>query len=98
MSANKPVYNPRPKARFAESDQSVTKHRDMVTDRTFERAADFALLEYLEELCTKEQNPAFIGLRMMGAREFLKTMKLLAEKEELRPIAKIQDNLEVPQV
>lgn len=98
MSANKPVYNPSPKARFAESDQSVTKHRDMVTDRTFERAADFALLEYHALLCRKEQNPAFIGLKLMGAQEFLQTMRLLAEKEELRPIAKIQDNLEVPQV
>lgn len=90
-----PVTNPTPKARFMESNDSCSKHRTMIDSNEFQRAADFAMLEYQARIATQTepQAAAVMGLKVMGALEFLQTLRNLAEPAQrvipLRP----QDNL-----
>lgn len=93
-TATNPVLNPSPKTRFLSSDQNVGKHRDMVDSNEFQRAADFALMEYQAILCQRESNPAVLGMKIMGAQEFLQTLRLLSEKVQVKPAVKIMDNLQ----
>lgn len=86
--------NPTPKARFQLSNDNISKHRDMVDKREFERGADFALLQYSAELCDKENNPTVVGLKIAGAHEFLKIFRLLSERAELKPLPRPNDNLQ----
>jgi len=69
--------------RFRESGQNISDHRAMVATRAFQRACDFAQLEYQAQLATRlMENPgeaAFAGLKMTGAVEFLLTMRALSE-------------------
>lgn len=88
------IDNPRPKARFQLSNENVAKHRDMVDNRAFERGADFAMLEYQAELAQKENNPTVLGLKLVGAQEFLQTFRLLSETAKLTPPIRANDNLQ----
>lgn len=95
MPADIPRFvNPYPKARFLASNDNVNKHRDMVDSRTFERACDFALLQYQAELCERESNPTVIGLKIAGAQEFVKLFRLLSEDVKVKPTPRPNDNLE----
>lgn len=82
-----------PKARFQLSRDNVTKHRDMVDTREFERGADFAMAEYVAEASVRETNPAVLGMKIVGAQEFLKCFKMLGEQIEIKPLPKVSDNL-----
>lgn len=90
------VTTPLPKVRFQESKDNVTKHRDLVASREFERAIDYALLQYQASLAatvTQDFNGmASMGLRLMGAQEFVRTLRMLAESASL-PDTKVTDNL-----
>lgn len=91
------VKNPTPKARFQESDQSVSKHRDMVASATFERAVDYALLQYTSKLAM-QSNPTFndyatMGVKITGAKEFLQELRMLAETPSVHAPT-IVDNLD----
>lgn len=88
------IINPSPKTRFQQSTDSISKHRAMVDTREFSRAADFAMLQYQRELSIKESNPAVLGMKLVGAQEFLNTMTMLAETIELKPLPKTSDNLQ----
>lgn len=87
------VLNPSPKTRFLASGNNIATHREMVDNAAFQRAADFALMEYQAILCQRESNPAVLGMKIMGAQEFLQTFRLLSEKVQLKPPVKINDNL-----
>lgn len=87
------LVNPSPKARFQQSPESISKHRDLVDKREFERGADFTMLQYIGELCDKENNPTVLGLKIAGAQEFLKVFRLLSEKPLLTALPKPNDNL-----
>lgn len=83
MTETKPTVNPTPKTRFQESGQNVSTHREMISSSAFQRACDFALLEYNHRVCsTAEPNPngALAGyFRMLGAQEFLQELRRLGE-------------------
>lgn len=87
------VVNLRPKVRFQQSNNNIAAHRDLVDRNDFQRACDFALLEYQAKLCEQEPNAGIIGVKIMGAQEFLKEFRLLSEKMELKTLPKISDNL-----
>lgn len=86
--ATTPVLNPSPKTRFQESGDSVSKHRDLVDSTTFQRASDFAMLEYantLAEQATDANASIHVALRLRGAREFLGVLRNLSEKPTAPP-------------
>lgn len=90
---NGPIPNLTPKARFQLSGDSISKHRQMVDSREFERGLDFALLQYQADCCLRENNPTVLGLKIVGAQEFAKTLRLLSEKEEIKLPPPVQTNL-----
>jgi len=81
------ITNPTPKTRFQASPDSVSKHRDMVASREFERAIDFALLHYqrqVTELSTENFNVAGANqFRLIGAQEFVAVLRNLSEAPTL---------------
>lgn len=83
------VSNPSPKKRFQESVDNVKKHRDLIQLREFDRAADFALLQYMAQLGQETDGnlnaAAAAHLRLAGAREFLWTFRNLGESVEFIP-------------
>lgn len=94
MMAN---LNPSAKTRFQESNQNISDHRAMVESRAFQRACDFALMEYQGQLAlVSSENPQLsgaVGLKLAGANEFLMTMRLLSEAPRLIP-RRVPDNLD----
>lgn len=86
MNVNAPNVNPTPKQRFQESADNVTKHREMIQDRAFQRGIDTALLEYQsfvsQEVSNNPGSAAFAGLKMNGAMEFVTILKLLGEQAQ----------------
>lgn len=87
--STQPNLNPTPKTRFRESANNISEHRAMVETRPFQRACDFALLEYQAYLASwvaeNPQSAAFAGLKLTGAQEFLTTMRALSESPRLMP-------------
>jgi hypothetical protein len=77
------VKNPQPKARFQESSQNISKHRDMVESTEFQRACDFALLQYtalMTQTALDNFNiAAACHFKLAGAQEFILTLRTLAE-------------------
>lgn len=88
-----------PKARFQESSQNVSKHKDLITDPTFVRAIDFAKLQYQVDLAarTTDMNTAArAGTCIMAVEEFLGVLRNLAETPVPNRIVN-NDNLILPQ-
>ena len=80
-----PVSNPTPKARFQESADSISKHRDLVDSTTFQRASDYAMLEYAKIMALEsvDGNTAVAtAMRLRGAHEYLQIFRNLSEKSE----------------
>lgn len=80
--------NPSPKARFRESTQNITAHRDMLQSPEFERALDFAALEYQLQAAARvtDGNGALaLGYKLLGVQEFISTLKMLSEVPQPMP-------------
>lgn len=84
--ANQPpqavALNPSPKLRFMQSPDNIKKHRDMIDSNEFQRACDFALLQYQSQLSMTTVDMAGAAannFKMLGAQELLQTMRLLGE-------------------
>jgi len=82
-----------PKARFQQSENSLSAHKRMIESKEFERAADFAMLEYQRAVM---QSPAGPGdspganyFRLLGAQEFLQQLRNLADQHQ--PVPRIMD-------
>jgi hypothetical protein len=76
------ITNPQPKARFQESTQNVTQHRDMVAITPWQRAMDFGMLQYcslLAQQVTDGSSAMAVGFKLQGALEFQMTARMLAE-------------------
>jgi len=85
---NEPLKNPTPAQRFRESSDNISKHRDMVDSREFQRAVDYGLLEYQHTLCNNipDGNTAVgVGLRMLGATEIIRLIRNLSETAPPKP-------------
>lgn len=75
------ITNPSPKARFMGSKANVEAHRSLMQRDDLQHSIDFALLEYQRRVAmiTNEQLAATGHFRILGALEFIQTMKDLAE-------------------
>lgn len=81
-----------PKTRFQESGDNISKHREMLQSREFERAIDWGLLQYSKMLCDEPgdlNQCASKHLRMQGAHEFVRVMFNLAES----PVAALTNDI-----
>lgn len=93
------IVNPTPKTRFMASDQNVTKHRQLVDSREFERGVDFALMEYQTQLMgavTDGNHAAAVALKLRGAHEFLQIFRMLGEQVRIPKVSPMQDHLPEP--
>ena len=77
------VKNPSPKTRFQESIDNISKHRDLIEMREFQRASDFAMLQYQLELANAANGnvnlAAAAHMKLCGAQEFLLVLRNLGE-------------------
>lgn len=84
------ITNPTPKNRYQQIKDAVSVHRELVSNPLFERAIDFALLQYqtaLTSTMTADFNGAAgAGMRMLGAHEFVTILRNLSETPN--PMAK----------
>lgn len=86
MANQQPITNPSPRDRFQLSGENISKHRNLVDSNEFQRAIDFAMLEYasIVAMQVKEANSAAAsGLRILGAHEFVHILRNLSEKTEI---------------
>ena len=92
----RPNTNPTPRARFQSGTNNIRDHRALLESPAFERACDFALLEYQRALAdqSRDGNSAMaVGFRAMGAIEFLGILKTLGEPAAVLLQRKDLDNL-----
>jgi hypothetical protein len=85
----RPPINPSPKWRFMQSEQNISKHRQLVDSPEFDRAIDFAQMQYIRGLVeTAPQDisgttymavSASLFQRVVGMQEFVKVLRHLAE-------------------
>ena len=72
--------NPTPRARFQSSSDNISKHRNLIGTHEFQRAIDLALLQYALDLSKTEASLASAThWRLLGAQEFIFTLRNLAE-------------------
>jgi len=77
--------NPSPGTRFRASNDNISKHRDLVDSREFQRALDFAKLEMLDQITRGRpvqgmNDYAIMGLEMVGAMHFCDILLHLSEQ------------------
>ncbi len=93
-----PTPNAAPNQRFVETESNISKHRDMIGTREFERGTDFAMLNYHARLTSVRgitpDTAMMTGLKLQGAAEYLLELKMLAESP--KPIVpRIVDGLDL---
>ncbi len=74
--------NPSPKKRFSDYKAYVDAHRELMQKPELQRAFDFALMEMFHSLADKTvdgNSAASNQYKMIGAKEFIHTLKNLAE-------------------
>lgn len=93
---NTPTINLSPKGRFLQSNDNVSRHRAMLETREFERASDFAMVQYCAAISesVKDANSACAaGFKLQGAFEYAHTFRNLSEQPQRPPGPVIKDNL-----
>lgn len=91
-----PVFNPSPKNRFRESGDNISKHRALLEMREFDRALDFAQLQYTLQASSRvtDANGALaLGYKLLGVQEFISTLKTLSE-QQIVPNQTVAENLD----
>lgn len=77
-----PNVNPSPKARFQQASDNISKHRALISTHEFQRACDYALLDYQSTLAkqmTTANDAAANHFKITGALEFIQAMRTLGE-------------------
>lgn len=99
MAANlktpEPNRNPTPKERFLSNGTFIKEHHALVDSPEFERAADYAMLQYTNALNGKVADAisaSAVGFKMQGAIEFLMIFRKLGDTTPI-PTPRPQDNL-----
>ena len=90
------TINPTPKHRFQTNAIFMSKHREFLISEEFIRGIDTAMLQYQTELSQKvgdQYSAMAMGLRLLGAQEFVNKLWELAHIPEKR-ISKLSDNLD----
>lgn len=93
---NPNITNPTPKQSFQESSDNISKHREMIVSRSFERGIQYALSEYQLFLSRANPNEAMLShFKHVGAQEFIAVLRNLAEKPQpIVVVPKPSDNLQ----
>lgn len=90
-----PNLNPSPKTRFRESGDNISKHKALLEMREFDRAIDYAFMQYQADLaarCADANGAMAMGLKLCGAHEFVQTLRTLTEVAKVLPVPQ-DDNL-----
>ncbi len=96
MNAPASQINLSPKARFQQSNDTISRHRAMLETREFERASDTAVIQYAALIAetVKDANSAVAaGFKLQAVFEFLHTMRNLGEQPPKIVSAPITQNL-----
>ncbi len=83
VSRPRPNFNPSPKTRFRSSGDNIKAHRELMEQHSFDRALDFAALQYQMQAASRVQdaNGALaLGYKLLGVQEFIATLKMLSEE------------------
>lgn len=92
-----PAFNPNasPRQRFQSVANWIGAHRQMVDSEPFQRAVDFSILQYQQQISGKivdAQGAGAAGLKMQGVIEFLAVLRNLSETAP-PPTRRPDDNL-----
>lgn len=76
-----PDVNPSPKARFLAYKPYVDAHRELIPKPELQRAIDYAMLEMFHQtaMATDGTNAGANQFKLVGAQEFVRILKSLAE-------------------
>lgn len=88
--------NPDPKDRFQSIDGNVSKHKKLLEDHSFERAIDFAILQYNRELAnrnTDQYQAIKMAAKLEAIQEFVLILRTLAEKPMSFTVPRVVDHL-----
>lgn len=91
--------NPTPKLQFQQSSDNIAKHKRLLEMTELERGINFALLQMQADLADRptDGNAAAANwFRIMGANDFIKTFRELAQSPT--PLASKRDNGQLIQV
>lgn len=91
-----PEVNPSPKARFLAYKPYVDAHRELMPKAELQRAIDYAMLEMFHQLSTATDgtNAGANQFKLVGAQEFVRIMKNLAEQPVIPARAKSERELD----
>lgn len=95
---NGTVINPTPKARFLANKTETQAHQNLMTRADFQHSIDVALMEYQHRLSFQTPDKEFNAcaashLKMLGAIQFVDTLKRLSQVETPAPVRQ-SDNLD----
>jgi len=92
---NANITNNYPKLEFQQSSDNISKHRELIVSKSFERGIQYALAHYHRLLTERNPNEAMMShFKSAGAEEFVKELRMLAEKPKIPQIVpKPSDNL-----
>ncbi len=96
MNAPASPINLSPKARFQQSNDTISRHRAMLETREFERASDTAVIQYAALIAetVKDANSAVAaGFKLQAVFEFLHTLRNLGEQPQRAVPTDRNDNL-----
>jgi len=88
-----PVINPSPKKRFTDYKAYVDAHRELMQKPEVQRGLDYALMQMLHELSETSldgNSSAANQYKLVGAKEFIRHLKTLAEVQ-IAPAKKAGD-------
>lgn len=95
MSTTPPVLLD-PQSRFQQSQDNISKHRDLVEDPRFQRAIDTAMLQYQRQISAtppSQYEAMCNGIAMKAVIDFCELLKRLSEKTVIPPRTPPNDNL-----
>jgi hypothetical protein len=95
--AKKPITLEAPKIRFQNSQDNISKHREMVDSGEFQRGTDFALLQHaivLGQNVNDDDTAKAAGYKLAGAVEYLATLRMLSEPPQRINLMPPSDNLD----
>jgi hypothetical protein len=91
-----PSKNPSPRERFQSAPDNIRKHTDMVDRPEFQRALDFALLQFNRDQAngpSDQYSKMCAGIASEAVEDFILILRTLAEPPVITKIQRISDHL-----
>lgn len=96
--ANTPPVLLDPKARYQQSSDTISKHRDLIEDPRFQKAIDTAMLQYMKMQSNgapTQYEAMCNGIAIKAIYDFCEILKQLSEKTVMPTRTPPNDNLVV---